>query len=288
MRLCTFTTRWRCRTPCEEARFTLSTRTYPTPRAILMRCQGTAFTMTRGPALAVRGPDQLLILLQIEGWCDTDCGGRRGRIEAGDVAIFDYARPFRRVVTDYGNLMAIVARASVPAALLALEPHGLIFPRESGAARLRGLASGLADGVPRVVHRLVLVTGVQLFAGRGDLAALHVRETERDAKTVIGCKRENAGMPIGAKFDLELRQFENESHTRIMAPTLFGVCYKLRQCDEQAAQTGRQEIQVHDFAARILSDQRDKISIVAAFKAGERVNFDVAMHDVARCTHIGT
>ena len=86
--------------PCEEARFTLSTRTYPTPRAILMRCQGTAFIMTRGPALAARGPDQLLILLQREGRCDTECGERRGRIEAGSVAIFDYARPFRSAVRD--------------------------------------------------------------------------------------------------------------------------------------------------------------------------------------------
>jgi AraC-like DNA-binding protein len=126
--------------PSEEARFTLFTRTYPTPRAILMRCQGTAFIMTRGPALAARGPDELLILLQREGWCDTECGERRGRIEAGAVAIFDYARPFRSAVTDYGNLMLVLARESMPAALLALEPHGLIFPRESGAARLIGAA----------------------------------------------------------------------------------------------------------------------------------------------------
>src|SRR5262249_25905069 len=41
--------------PSEEARFTLSTRTYPTPHAVLMRCQGTAFTMTRGPAMVTRG-----------------------------------------------------------------------------------------------------------------------------------------------------------------------------------------------------------------------------------------
>ena len=126
--------------PSEEARFTLSTRTYPTPRAVLMHCQGTAFTMTRGPALAVRGADQLLIFLQREGWCDTDWAGRRRRIRAGDVAIFDYARPFRSAVTDYVNLMVVVARESVPAALLAIEPHGLIFPRESGAARLIGAA----------------------------------------------------------------------------------------------------------------------------------------------------
>ncbi len=126
--------------PSEEARFTLSTRTYPTPRAILMRCQGTAFIMARGPALAARGADQIFILLQREGWCDTDCAGRRGRIEAGDVAIFDYARPFRSAVTDYTNLMVLVARESVPAALLAIEPHGLIFPRGSGAARLIGAA----------------------------------------------------------------------------------------------------------------------------------------------------
>ena len=96
--------------------------------------------MTRGPALAARGADQLLIFLQGEGWCDTDCAGRRGRITTGDVAIFDYARPFRSAVTDYVNLMVVVARESVPAALLAIEPHGLIFPRESGAARLIGAA----------------------------------------------------------------------------------------------------------------------------------------------------
>ena len=40
--------------PSEEARFTLATRTYLTPRAVLMRCQGTAFTMTRGPAMVAR------------------------------------------------------------------------------------------------------------------------------------------------------------------------------------------------------------------------------------------
>jgi AraC-like DNA-binding protein len=126
--------------PSEEARFTLSTRTYPTPRAILMRCQGTAFIMTRGPAAVAQGVDQVFILLQVEGVCDTDCGARRGRIEAGDVAIFDYAQPFRSAVTDYVNLLIIVARESAPAALLALEPHGLIFPRGSGPARLIGAA----------------------------------------------------------------------------------------------------------------------------------------------------
>jgi len=126
--------------PLQEARFTLSTRTYPTPRAILMRCQGTAFTMTRGPAVVAQGVDQILILLQCEGWCDTDCGGRRGRLKAGDVAIFDYAQPYQSAVSDYVNLMVVLARESVPAALLALEPHGLIFPRSGGAARLIGAA----------------------------------------------------------------------------------------------------------------------------------------------------
>src|SRR5258708_2432433 len=122
--------------PSEEARFTRSTRTYPTPRASLMRSRGTAFIMTREPALVARGADQLLVLLQVAGSVDTESGGRRGRIEVGDVAIMDYARPFRSAVTDYENLMVVVARESVPAALLVLEPHGLIFPRGSGAARL--------------------------------------------------------------------------------------------------------------------------------------------------------
>lgn len=126
--------------PSEEARFTLSTRTYATPRAILMRCQGTAFNMTRGPALAARGPDQLLIVLQAEGSADADFGERHARREAGDVAIVDYARPFRSAATDYVSLMLVLQRESVPAALLSLEPHGLIFPRGSGAARLIGAA----------------------------------------------------------------------------------------------------------------------------------------------------
>jgi len=126
--------------PSEEARFTLSTRTYHTPRAILMHSQGTAFTMTRGPALVARGADQLLIYLELEGSCDTDCTGRRGRVEAGDIFIVDYARPFHSVTTDYRNLIVILARESVPAALLALEPHGLVFQRGSGAARLLGAA----------------------------------------------------------------------------------------------------------------------------------------------------
>jgi AraC-like DNA-binding protein len=126
--------------PSEEARFTLSTRTYATPQAMLMRCQGTAFIMTRGPALIARGADQVLILLQTEGSVDTDCAGRRARIEAGDVEIVDYARPLHSVATDYGNLMLALTRESVPAALLALEPHGLIFPRGSSAARLIGAA----------------------------------------------------------------------------------------------------------------------------------------------------
>ncbi len=126
--------------PSEEARFTLSSRTYPTPRAILVRSRGTAFVMTRGPALVARSPDQLLIYLELEGSCDNDWAGQRGRVEPGDVQIVDYARPFHSVTTDYANLILILARESVPAALLALEPHGLVFRRESGAARLLGAA----------------------------------------------------------------------------------------------------------------------------------------------------
>jgi AraC-like DNA-binding protein len=126
--------------PSEEARFGLSSRTYATPQAMLMRCQGTKFIMTRGPALIAPGADQLLIMLQIEGSVDRHCAGRRMRIEPGDIAITDYTRPSHSVATDYENLIVVLARDSVPAALLALEPHGLIFPRGSGAARLIGAA----------------------------------------------------------------------------------------------------------------------------------------------------
>jgi AraC-like DNA-binding protein len=125
----------------EEARFTLSTRTYPTPSGILMRTRGTAFIMTRGSDLVARGgADQLSIVLHITGLVDTDYGERSARREAGDVAITDYARPFRSAVTDYENLILVLARENVPAALLDIHPHGRVFPRESGAARLIGAA----------------------------------------------------------------------------------------------------------------------------------------------------
>jgi AraC-like DNA-binding protein len=126
--------------PSDEARFTLATRTYATPQGTLMRCQGTGFIMTRGPTLAASAADQMLILLQIDGSVERDDGGRRARLEPGDVMISDYARPAHSVATDYTNLMIVIARRSAPAALLALEPHGLVFPRGSGAARLIGAA----------------------------------------------------------------------------------------------------------------------------------------------------
>jgi AraC-like DNA-binding protein len=126
--------------PADEARFTLATRTYPTPRAVLMHCKGTAFRMTRGPVSAARSANQILIILQTEGSVDLDYGGRRERRQVGDVEIVDYARPYNSAATDYGLLMISLARASAPAALRALDLHGLIFSRESGAARLIGAA----------------------------------------------------------------------------------------------------------------------------------------------------
>src|SRR5271169_5724244 len=100
--------------PSEETRFSLSTRAYATPRAILRRCQGTALTMTRGLSQITRGADQLLIYLQIEGSVDQDCAGQRGRLEEGDVAIVDYKRPSHSVTTtDYAHLAITAARESV-------------------------------------------------------------------------------------------------------------------------------------------------------------------------------
>jgi AraC-like DNA-binding protein len=97
--------------------------------------------MARGPALIARGADQLLILLQTEGTVDSSYGGgRRARRQPGDIEIIDYARPLHSAAADYGNLMIVIARESAPAALLALDPHGLIFPSGSGAARLIGVA----------------------------------------------------------------------------------------------------------------------------------------------------
>jgi AraC-like DNA-binding protein len=187
--------------PSDEARFTLSTRTYPTPRAVLMRTEGTAFIMTREPGRIARGADQLLIYLQREGSCDTDCAGRRGRIEPGDVAIFDYARPFHSVTTDYRNLMVVLARESLPAALLALEPHGLVFPRGSGAARLIGAviqgfyarAEGLTvSEAEAAIEGIVTLTTACARARLADDEAGHVKSRRKAALDYIDAHLGNA------------------------------------------------------------------------------------------------
>ena len=187
--------------PSEEARFTLSTRTYPTPRAILMRCQGTAFTMARGPSVAARGPDQLLILLQTEGSVHTDYAGWSARREAGDVEIIDYVRPFRSAAADYANLMIVIARDSVPTALLAVEPHGLIFRRGSGAARLIGAAMrefyAQADDLTvseaeAAVEGIVALTTACARARLAGDEADHVKSRRRSAMDFIDAHLGNA------------------------------------------------------------------------------------------------
>lgn len=196
--------------PSEEARFTLSSRTYPMPRAILMRSQGTAFVMMRGPALAARSPDQLLIYLELEGSCDNDWAGRRGRVEAGDIQIVDYARPFHSVTTDYANLIIILARESVPAALLALEPHGLVFRRESGAARLVGAAMQelyvqagdlTVSEAEAAIEGIVALTTAYARARLASDEADHVRARRKAALDYIDAHLANAQLGPGEIAD---------------------------------------------------------------------------------------
>ncbi len=196
--------------PSEEARFTLSTRTYHTPRAILMRSRGTAFLMTRGPALVARSPDQLLIYLELEGSCDNDWAGRRGRVEAGDVQIVDYARPFHSVTTDYANLIIILARESVPAALLGMEPHGLVFRRGSGAARLIGAAMqelyAQADDLTvseaeAAIEGIVALTTAYARARLASDEAEHVKSRRKAVLDYIDAHLANAGLGPGEIAD---------------------------------------------------------------------------------------
>jgi AraC-like DNA-binding protein len=180
--------------PSEEARFSLSIRSYATPRGILMCTRGTAVIMTRGPAQIAHGAEQVLILLQTEGAVESEYAGRRARREAGDVEIIDYARPFHSVATDYGNLTIVLARECVPPALLALEPHGLIFPRRSGAARLIGAAMqaffAQADQLTvseaeAAIEGIVALTTACARAKLASDAADHVKSRKRAALDYI-------------------------------------------------------------------------------------------------------
>ena len=196
--------------PSEEARFTISSRTYLTPRAILVRSQGTAFIMTRGPALVARSPDQLLIYLELEGSCDNDWAGRRGRVEAGDVQIVDYARPFHSVTTDYANLIVVLARESAPAALLAMEPHGLVFRRGSGAARLIGAAMQelyaqandlTVSEAEAAIEGIVALTTACARARLASDEADHVKSRRRAALEYIDAHLANAQLGPGEIAD---------------------------------------------------------------------------------------
>jgi AraC-like DNA-binding protein len=191
--------------PSEEARFSLSARTYAMPNAILMRCQGTALIMTRGPAQIAQGADQLLIYLQTEGTVDKNFSGRRARLEAGDVAITDYAQPTHSVASDYENLMVVFARESAPAELLALEPHGLIFPRQRrGLSDRRRNAGVLCPGRHLTVSEAEAVTeGIVAMAtafARTKLAnneSNHVRSRKKAALDYINTHFANAQLGPG-------------------------------------------------------------------------------------------
>ena len=211
--------------PSEEARFTLSTRTYATPRGILMRCEGTAFSMTRGPALAARSADQLVIILQIAGSVDADSAGQRARREPGDVAISDYARPLHNAATDYVNLIVHLTRDSVPAALLALEPHGLIFPRESGAARLIGAAMqefyAQADDLTvseaeAAIDGIVALTTACARAGLAGDEADHVKSKRKVALDYINSHLGNA--QLGPDEIASAAGLSRASLYRLLAP----------------------------------------------------------------------
>ena len=187
--------------PKEEARFTVATRTFPTPRAILMHCKGTGFIMTRGPAQVASGADQLIILLQIEGSVESDCAGRHGRREPGDVAIIDYARPLHSVATDYVNLIIHLSRESVPATLLAVEPHGLVFPAATGAARLIGAAMqefyAQADHLTvseaeAAIEGIVALTTALARAGLAGDESSHVKSRRKAALDYIDAHLGNA------------------------------------------------------------------------------------------------
>lgn len=62
--------------------------------------------------------------------------------------IVDHEQPFHSVATDCANLILVLARDSVPAVLLAMELHRLVFRRGSGAARL--ITSALQSLLQRV------------------------------------------------------------------------------------------------------------------------------------------
>jgi AraC-like DNA-binding protein len=98
-------------------------------------------------------------------------------------------------------LIVHLTRESVPAALLALEPHGLVFPRESGAARLIGAAMqefyAQADDltVSEAEAAIEGIVALTTACARGRLAgdeADHVRSRRKAALDYIDVHLGNA------------------------------------------------------------------------------------------------
>lgn len=141
---------------------------YHTRTASLARSSAAAQILTRTPRHVAGGTDEVMLYRQEAGTLEGEADGRPFRLEPGDLALFDYARPLVSRTTDFTNLVLTAARGSVPAALLGPDLHGHVIPGGGGPGRLLGTA---LTGLFEAAGHLRLGEAEAAFAGVLGLAA---------------------------------------------------------------------------------------------------------------------
>ncbi len=141
---------------------------YHTRTASLARSSAAAQILTRTPRHVAGGTDEVMLYRQEAGTLEGEADGRPFRLEPGDLALFDYARPLVSRTTDFTNLVLTTSRASVPAGLLASELHGHVIPGGSGPGTL---LTTVLTGLFEAAGALRLGEAEAAFAGVLGLAA---------------------------------------------------------------------------------------------------------------------
>jgi AraC-like DNA-binding protein len=89
--------------------------------------------------IARSGVDHVIVQLYTQGGFMGTADGITVRVEAGDICVFDLARPLETDATDFENLTLVVPRMLIEPRLKEVERlHGLVLKRQNRMARILG------------------------------------------------------------------------------------------------------------------------------------------------------
>lgn len=168
--------------------------------------RSSALRFTRSRALvAGSGLDHLLVQLYVAGGFTGDADGRAVEVRAGDIVIFDLARPFATVASDFINITLLVPRAHMEAAFDDIGGlHGMVLSQDRQmVGLLAGYVQALAERMPRLL-----------------LKEANAAATATAALTVTVLKDCAASVPAGAPVVSPFRVAATHIDRRLRDPDL--------------------------------------------------------------------